>query len=182
MNNDKFKKFSKLMQEQIEVASRGASGSSSRILIDTIKQHSDAWLDAAGHEVKTTDLIKIWVLRRAIMYMQQITEDALEDYKYWMPEGSTPDDYEPAELFKLMLEKGWAPTPAGLIEHVEDGVKEEIGWEVRHVGNQIITALGTWTSLDDTRKSEPLLDASNQVFGPAQERASGVNKLGKWDF
>lgn len=182
MNNDKFKKFSKLLQEQIEVAGNGAAGSSSRRLLDTIRQNSATWLDRAGHEVNTMELIKIWVLRRAISYMEQLTDGALEDWKHWAPEGTSPDDYEPAELFKLMLERGLAPTPESIIEHVEDGVKEELGWEVSHVGNQISNALGNFTSLDDTRRSEPLLDADSQIFSPAQEKARGTHQANDWNF
>lgn len=182
MNNDKFKQFSKLIHEQIEANSRGVKGGSTRRLMDMIKQNSDTWLDRAGHEVNSSELIKIWVLRRAISYMEQLTDGALEDWEHWAPAGATPDDYEPAELFKLMLERGQAPTPASIIEHVEDGVREELGWEVRHVGNQIIAALGTFDSLDDTRRSEPVLDADRQVFSPAQEKARGSYQAGEWDF
>ena len=182
MNNDKFKKFSKLMQEQIQVAGRGAPGGSARRLMDQIKQNTDTWMDRAGHEVNSQELIKIWTIQRAILYMEQMTEDMLEEWKYWMPDGTTPDDYEPAELFKLMLEKGLAPTPDKLIEHVEDGVREELGWAVRHAGNQIIAALGDFTSLDDTRRSEPVLDADRQVFSPAQEQARGTHQAADWNF
>lgn len=182
MNNDKFKQFSKLLQEQIEVASRGVPGGSARTLADTVKRNTDTWLDPAGHEVNSQELIKIWTIQRAILYMEQMIEDSLEENKHWIPAGTTTDDYEPAELFKLMLEKGVAPTPEDLIEHVEDGVREELGWAVRHAGNQIIAALGTFTSLDDTRRSEPLLDADSQVFSPAQEKARGSHQAGEWDF
>lgn len=182
MNNDKFKKFSKLLQEQIEVAGRGARGGSAREVINTVKRNSDTWLDPTGHEVDTQQLIKIWTIRRALLYMEQMTEDALEEFETWGPEGTTTDDYEPAELFKLMLEKGYFPTPENLIEHVEDGVREELGWAVRHAGNQIIAALGDFTSLDDTRRSEPLLDADRQVFSPAQEKARGTQQANDWNF
>lgn len=182
MNNDKFKQFNKLLQEQIQANSRGIKGGSARALVDAINKSTDTWLDPAGHEVDSQQLIKIWTIRRAILYMEQMVEDSLEESKYWIPAGTTTDDYEPAELFKLMLEKGVAPTPEDLIEHVEDGVREELGWAVRHAGNQIIAALGTFGSLDDTRRSEPLLDADSQVFSPAQEKARGTHQAGAWDF
>ena len=181
MNDGKFKKFSKLLQEQMQV--RGAApGSVSRALIDQVISHAESWLDPVANEINTQELIKIWVIRRAQLYMEQLTEDALEEAASWLPAGRTPDDYEPAELFKLMLESSWGPSPESIIEYVEDGVREELGWAVRHAGNQIIAALGKFDSLDDVRQPEPLLDADKQVFSPAQEKARGTHQAGSWDF
>lgn len=181
MDNSKFKKFSKLLQEQLET--RGAQpGGVARRLIDQVINHAETWLDPVANEIDTQALIKIWVIRRAQLYMEQLTEDALEEAADWLPAGTTADDYEPAELFKLMLESSWGPSPGTLIEYVEDGVREELGWAVRHAGNQIIAALGKFNTLDDVRQSEPLLDADSQVFSPAQEKARGTHQAGDWNF
>jgi len=181
MDNSKFKKFSKLLQEQMQVR-QAAPGSASRSLIDQVIQHAESWLDPVANEIDTQALIKIWVIRRAQLYVEQTMEDALEYSHDWLPKGTTPDDYEPAELFKLMLESDWGLTPSAIIEYVEDGVREELGWAVQQAGNQIVAALGKFNSLDDVRQPEPLLDAERQVFSPAQEKARGTHQAGAWDF